>query len=83
MSVVLDGQKFSTSKSTPVLAGLNLGPTLFLIYRGTSNLSGSILSKLVMHADDTTIFHSTNQPKPNSQQRQHMCEVLNKDPEVI
>ena len=36
-----------------------------------------------MYADDTTLFNSIDQPKSNSQQRQHLCEVLNKDLEAI
>ena len=40
-------------------------------------------SKLVMYADDTTLFNSTERPKVNSRQRQQLCDALNKDLQTI
>ena len=36
-----------------------------------------------MYADDTTLFNSTERPKVNSQQRQKLCDALNKDLQTI
>ena len=60
--------------SSGVPQGSILGPTLLLIY--INDLPDSIVSKLVMYADDTTLFYATDPLKPNSQQRQNLCKFL-------
>ena len=42
-----------------------------------------IISKLVMYADDTSLFNATGRPKVNSKQRQQLCDALNKDLQTI
>ena len=42
-----------------------------------------MISKLVMYADDTTLFNSTERPKSSTQQRQQLCDALNKDLQTI
>ena len=82
MSVVLDGQRSSTKCiNAGVSQGSILGLTLFLLY--INDLPDGIISKLVMYADDTALFNPTEQPKVNCQQRQQLCDVLNKDLQTI
>lgn len=42
-----------------------------------------MISKLVMYADDTTLFNSSERQKVNPQQRQQLCDALNKDLQTI
>ncbi|MEL7308994.1 MAG: reverse transcriptase domain-containing protein, partial [Pseudomonadota bacterium] len=58
-----------------------LGPTLFLLY--INDLPDGMISKLVMYADDTTLFNSSERQKVNPQQRQQLCDALNKDLQTI
>ena len=53
----------------------------FLLY--INDLPDSIVSKLVMYADDTTLFNSVERSRSNSQQRQFLYDVLNKDLETV
>ena len=57
-----------------------LGPTLFLVY--INDLPDSIVSKLVMYADDTTIFDSIEKSS-SAAQRTHLCNTLNRDLQTI
>ena len=76
--VVLDGQKSSTKQvNAGVPQGSILGPTLFLVY--INDLPDCLVSKLVMYADDTTLFDSKERLNSNPQQRQHLCDFLNED----
>ena len=78
ISVVLDGQKSSTKfVNAGVPQGSILGPTLFLLY--INDLPDCLVSKLVMYADDTTLFNSNERLAKNTQQRQQLCDVLNED----
>ena len=52
---------------------------VFLRVRVINDLPDGIISKLVMYAYDTTLFNSTERTKVNSQQRQQLCDALNKD----
>ena len=85
MSVVLDGQRSSAKCiSVGVPQGSILCPTLFLSY--INDLPDGVISKLqklVMYADDTTLFNSTERPKVHSQQHQQLCDALNKDLQAI
>ena len=81
ISVVLDGQKSSTRHvNAGVPQGSILGPTLFLVY--INDLPDSVVSKLVMYADDTTLFNSVDKAS-SPLQRQQLCDTLNKDLQMI
>ena len=82
ISVVLDGQKSSVKHvNAGVPQGSILGPTLFLLY--INDLPDDMVSKLVMYADDTTLFNSTDRPTASTQERQQLCDNLNKDLQAI
>ena len=55
----------------------------FLRVRIINDLPDGIISKLVMYAYDTTLVNSTERTKVNSQQRQQLCDALNKDLQTI
>ena len=55
--------------------------TLFL--NSINDLLDGIVSKLVVYANDTTLFNFNDQPKPDAQQYQHLWEFLSKDLQTI
>ena len=62
MKVVLDGHSSNCySINSGVPQGSVLGPTLFLIF--INDLPDSILSKLAIYADDTTLYSSLEKSK--------------------
>lgn len=81
ISVVLDGQKSQTRLvNAGVPQGSVIGPTLFLLY--INDLPDNIVSKLVMYADDTTLFNSLDKPR-DQLQKQQMRETLNRDLQTV
>ena len=49
---------------------------VFLLY--INDLPDKVVSKLALHADDTTLFNSVDKTK-SSIQRQQLCDTLNRD----
>ena len=77
MSVVVNGCRSQTcSVNAGVPQGSILGPTLFLLY--INDLPENVLSKIVLYADDATLFNSYID-RSNSNSRSSLCSRLDAD----